>query len=110
MSENIKPVDSEADLDALIAKGTTLVDFWAPWCGPCRQQSPILDKIAAAFNGRATVAKVNIDEQGDLASRFGVDSIPALFIFHNGMAVDQFVGVQDEKTLRAALDRACPSA
>ena len=106
MSDKIRQIASASEFDTQIAQGTTLVDFWAPWCGPCRQQLPILDRVAAAFEGRAVVAKVNVDEQGELAARFGVDSIPALFIFRDQKPVEQFVGVQEEKTLSAALEKA----
>lgn len=105
MSEQVLTVDSLADFDQAVSTGVTLVDFWAPWCGPCRMQSPILDKLAGQFRGRAQIVKVNADDRSDLAGRFGVSSIPTLFLFKNGQVVDRFVGVQDEKTLAAALEK-----
>ena len=82
-----------------IASGTVLVDFWAPWCGPCKMQGPILDKVAETVGDAAVIAKVNVDEHAPLAAQFGVRSIPTLLLFKNGEKVQDFVGVQQEATL-----------
>lgn len=71
-----------------------MVDFWASWCGPCRMVSPIVDEIAEEVQGKAKVGKVNVDEQGDLASQFGVMSIPTIMVFKNGEAVATSVGAE----------------
>ena len=81
-----------------------LVDFWAEWCGPCRMVSPIVDEIAEEVQGKAKVGKVNVDEQGDLASQFGVMSIPTIMVFKNGEAVATSVGAKSKAELLALLD------
>jgi len=95
------------NFDATIATGVTLVDFWATWCGPCQMQTPILEQqVLPSVAGRAKVGKVNVDEARDLAVRYGVKSIPALFIFKDGQVVQQFVGLQRGDALVKALDAA----
>ena len=81
-----------------------LVDFWAPWCGPCRTQGPILDTVAAQMGDRAVVTKVNVDEEAALAAQFGVQAIPTLVILKQGKPVQRFVGVQSAQALVAALE------
>ncbi|MGB7740644.1 MAG: thioredoxin [Steroidobacteraceae bacterium] len=82
-----------------------LVDFWAPWCGPCRTLMPLLDRIADDYAGRFILAKVNTEEQPQLASHFQVRSIPTVVLIHQGEVVDQFVGLQPEPAIKALLDR-----
>jgi thioredoxin 1 len=93
-----------ADFDATIQNGVTLVDFWAPWCGPCRMQAPVLEQVAGRLAHRAKVAKVNVDEYPELANRFQITGIPTLLLFKQGRAVRQFVGVQTASVLVAALE------
>ena len=81
-----------------------MVDFWASWCGPCRMVSPIVDEIAEEVQGKAKVGKVNVDEQGDLASQFGVMSIPTIMVIKNGEAVATSVGAKSKAELLALLD------
>nr|WP_149096522.1 thioredoxin [Paenibacillus terrae] len=82
-----------------IQSGVALVDFWAPWCGPCRVQLPIVDNLADELNGGALIAKVNVDEQPELASQYSVRSIPTLLLFKNGKLVDSMVGINQKHTL-----------
>lgn len=87
-----------------------LVDFWAAWCGPCQMLMPLLAKLADEYQGKFVLAKVNSDEQQELASRFGVRSLPTVKLFRGGRVVDEFMGVQPEKTIRTLLDRHIPRA
>ena len=82
-----------------------LVDFWAPWCGPCRTLMPMLERIADDYAGRFTLAKLNTDESPRVASHYGIRSIPTAMLFHRGEVVDQFIGVQPEAAIRTMLDR-----
>lgn len=77
-----------------------LVDFWAVWCGPCRMVAPILDELAREWNGAVTVAKVNVDEQPDLAQRFGIQSIPTMILFDQGQIRDRFVGALPKSRIK----------
>ncbi len=82
-----------------------LVDFWAPWCGPCRLQGPILDELAQELGDKAVVAKVNVDENIDLSGQYGIMSIPALKIFKNGQIVEDLVGVHEKEDLMEMIEK-----
>ena len=86
-----------------------LVDFWAPWCEPCRHLTPILEKLADEFGGRILLAKVNVDDNQDLAGAFGVQSIPVVFAIHQEQPVDQFMGILPEDELRERINALLPS-
>lgn len=87
-----------------------LVDFWAPWCGPCQTLMPVLAKLADDYGGKFFLAKVNSDTEQALAARYGIKSLPTVKLFKNGQAVEEFMGAQPEKNIRALLDRHIPRA
>jgi thioredoxin 1 len=82
-----------------------LVDFWAPWCGPCRSLAPIVEDLAADYQGRVAVVKLNTDDNQELAQQYRISSIPCLILFKNGEPVDQMVGVHQKSTLANMLDK-----
>jgi len=90
--------------DTIKNNEVVLVDFWAPWCGPCRMIAPIIDELAEEYEGKAVVAKVNTDEEQDIAIRYGIRSIPTILFFKNGELVDQMVGAASKDVFKQKLD------
>lgn len=84
--------------------GVSLVDFWAPWCGPCKMLSPVIEELANDFEGKAKICKVNTDEEADLSAKFGVRSIPTLIFFKDGQVVDTLIGAQSKQTITDKLN------
>ncbi|GIW02471.1 thioredoxin [Roseiflexus sp.] len=103
-----KPITlTDATFDQVVGAShqPVLVDFWAPWCGPCRAVAPVVERLAQEFAGRAVVAKLNVDENPRTAQRFGIRSIPSLHIFKDGRVVERLIGAQPYPVLRQALER-----
>ena len=107
--ELVGHVDDDTFGSAVLkADRAALVDFWAPWCGPCRALAPVLEEIAEAYNGRANVIKVNVDESPKTASNYGVQSIPTLLFIREGKVRETLVGLTTKDKLAALIDRNLP--
>ena len=105
MSENIMNVDQNSfQKDVLDSQKPVLVDFWAPWCGPCRAVAPIVEELSKEYNGKAGFAKINVDEAPTLASQYGVMSIPTIILFKNGKPEEQVIGYKPKSELKKLLD------
>lgn len=98
--------ESSFRTDVLAAKQPVLVDFYAPWCGACKSMDPVLEGLSKSYNGKVAVAKVNIDDNPDLAGKYGVSSIPSIKLFKNGRVVAETLGAVPEARLREKIDRA----
>jgi thioredoxin 1 len=104
-----KPIDIDDkafDDKVLKASVPVLVDFWAPWCGPCRAVAPILDELAKEYKGKVTFARLNVDESPQNASKYGISAIPTLLLFKEGKPISQIVGFRPKAELKKALDEA----
>lgn len=96
---------NDDNFDNVIKEGVTLVDFWAEWCGPCRIQGPILDRIAEKVGSKAKICKLNVDDNPETAERFKVMNIPTLIIFNDGVVKERFIGLQSDATLLEAVEK-----
>ena len=91
--------------EALQNNPLVLVDFWATWCGPCRMMAPVIEELAADYDGKVVVGKVDVDEEGALAQQFGIMSIPTIMLFKNGKAVGQAVGARPKAAIAGLIDQ-----
>jgi thioredoxin 1 len=99
MLDQVTPITDVKFQDS-VARGVTVVDFWAPWCGPCRMLGPVLDEVVSEFTGKVNLIKINVDDNQALAERFGIASIPTILIFKDGKMVDKKVGGQSKLQLK----------
>src|SRR5688572_187023 len=106
MSKPIEVSDQEFHARVLESDKPVLVDFWAPWCGPCRMVAPVLEELAGEYEGRMTIAKVNTDEQMETAGRLGIRGIPTLILFAGGREVERIVGAVPKHALQTRVDAA----
>lgn len=96
---------NDAGFKEEVGSGLTLVDFWAPWCGPCKMIAPILEELAPEVEGKANIAKLNVDDNQETAGKYGVMSIPTLLLMKDGNVVDQVVGFQPKEALAELVDK-----
>ena len=105
MSE-LKITKANFDQEVMKSDLPVLLDFWAPWCGPCKMLGPVIDGLADELSGKAVVGKVNIDDEPDLAAKYGVVTIPTIILFKDGQEVNRLVGVQSKLTLTQMVEQA----
>ena len=104
MSSLFEVTTENFDKEVLQSTGKVLVDFWAPWCGPCRRQTPILENIAASGAVNTRIVKLNTDENSSIAQKYDIISIPTLILFENGKEIARFQGVQPEEILKSKIN------
>ena len=106
MAENLITLTEENFSQEVLKSATPIVvDFWAEWCGPCKMIAPVLDELAAEYDGKVKIGKVNIDEFQQIAINYGIQSIPTLLFFKDGQVADQVVGMRSKRDLKASFDR-----
>ena len=105
MSKPAAVTDSSFDTDVLQSDLPVLVDFWAVWCAPCRMIAPVVEELADSYAGKVKVAKLNVDDHGDVATRYNVRGIPTLLLFHGGEVQDQMVGAGSRDSIVGMLDK-----
>lgn len=103
MSANIANLDTTSFKSAISASTPVLVDFWAPWCGPCKAIAPVLEELAGELDGKLTIAKVNVDDNDTIAAEYGIRAIPTMLLFKGGQQIDQIVGMMPKAALKEKL-------
>lgn len=92
------------NFDATTKSGVSVIDFWAPWCGPCRMIAPVIEELAEEYQGKVSICKVNTDEQDELSAKFGIRSIPTILFMKNGEVVDTVIGATSKQALKDKID------
>ena len=106
MAENVKQIsDSDFEQTVLRSDKPVFVDFWAPWCGPCRIVGPIIEELAPSYDGKLVVTKMNVDDNPGVAQKLGITSIPTLMIFKDGQLVDRAIGAMPKSELQKFIER-----
>jgi thioredoxin 1 len=105
MSDEMLLTEENFDNEVLNSSIPVLIDFWAEWCAPCKRLTPIIEELSKEYSGRVKVLKLNVDSAPDIASRFGISGIPALYLFNNGEVVDNSVGVQPKDKIKEMMDK-----
>jgi len=103
-SDKLKTL-TDSNFDQEVRNGVTLVDFWAEWCGPCRRIAPIVEQLAGEYDGRATIAKLNVDENPNIPGRFMIRGIPTLLLFKNGQLAETLVGLAPKDDIARMIDK-----
>lgn len=104
MAKPIEVTEQSFDLTVLQSQEPVLVDFWAPWCAPCRHLAPIVEELAGEYEGKITFTKLNVDEASSIAAKYGIMSIPTVMVFKGGQAVKQIVGLRPKRDFQGALN------
>lgn len=100
----IEFTDQNFEQEVLKSSVPVLVDFWAPWCGPCQMMGPVIDELAKEIGTKAKIGKCNVDESQEIAAEYGIMSIPAIKVFKGGVVIKEFIGVQNKETLKRELE------
>lgn len=106
MKNIIELSETNYEPEVLKAAGPVLVDFYAPWCGPCKMLAPVLEQLAGEFSGRVKFAKLNVDDAPELAGRYDITGVPTLMLFRDGQMIERIVGLPSPRALKAVLDKA----